>query len=511
MHAVSRHTPAAAAVLALLLALALAGLPAARATQFHAYVRTPTAVPANVTAAMGAASVDSFDEGVGALYVFDADSAAQVHAQLAAWYGVAQNQTDAQRRRSVTELGGTQIFVAEVRPVNARYAAQSWGLDRIDQRARPLDGLYIPANGGLGTGVTAWVVDTGLDETHIEFVGPGPSVRAQNVYAAYTPATDCDGHGTHVAGTIGGLSYGVARNVQLRGVKVLNCAGAGTTFTVAQGLLYVLAHLTGADVVNLSLGYGSRDATIEAVLDDLMAARAVVVAAAGNENQDACSHYPSAQVGVISAGATDSVDQRSSFSNWGSCVDLFAPGSLITSARLNGGAIVMSGTSMATPHVAGAAALILEDNPEYTVAQTWVAILARATLGVVGNELGSPDRLLYVREPTSASASPSVTRAPGASPSRTGTRAPAASTSATHTRAPQASASRTPSKPPKPSHSAKPSHSSTRTPTHTRRPRHLRGQSDAAPIAGAASDAGPFALSWSMLCAMAVAVVAALV
>jgi len=513
----------------------------AGAKQFHAYVRQPAQVPPNVTNAMSGASVESFDEGdAGALYVFDAASAHAVHDMLAEWYGVQPNQTVEQRTRSVTELGGAQFFVAEVRTVSARYAAQSWGLDRVDQRARPLDGQYSPETGNDGTGVTAWVVDTGIDATHIEFVGPGATVRAQNVYAAYSPSYDCDGHGTHVAGTIGGLNYGIARNVQLRGIKVLNCAGSGTTYTVAQGLLYVLAHLTGADVVNLSLGYGARDSAIEAIIVDLMAARVVVVAAAGNTANDACGHFPSAQVGVISVASTDSIDQRSSFSNFGPCVNLFAPGSLITSARMGGGSIVMSGTSMATPHVAGAAALILQNNLLYTTSQTWAAILARATVGVITNEMGSPDLLLYVRDPPApgsasvtptqtrapASATPTRTRAPQASPSRTPTRTRAPATpSRTGTKAPRPpTPSRTGTKAPRPPTPSRtgtkaprpptPSRTGTkaprpptpsRTPSRTKRP---RSRSDAPSSTGSVdSGTGPF--SWSALCVLVVVALAA--
>jgi len=256
---------------------------------------------------------------------------------------------------------------------------------------------------------------------------------------------------------------------------------------VAQGLLYVLAHLTGADVVNLSLGYGARDSAIEAIINDLMAARVVVVAAAGNTANDACTHFPSAQVGVISVASTDSIDQRSSFSNFGPCVNLFAPGSLITSARMGGGSIVMSGTSMATPHVVGAAALILQNNLLYTTSQTWAAILARATTGVVVNEAGSPDLLLYVRDPP-APASASATPAPSATPTRT--RAPQASPSQTGTKAPRPpTPSRTGTKAPRPP-------TPSRTPTRTRRP---RSRSDAPSSTGSVdSGAGPFSLC--MLC-----------
>jgi serine protease len=257
---------------------------------------------------------------------------------------------------------------------------------------------------------------------HSEFITNGES-RASNPYASYLPADDCDGHGTHVAGTIGGNTFGVARNVQIRGIKVLDCTGSGTTYTVAQGLLYIKAHLTGADVINLSLGYGARDATVEAVLQDLIALGVTVVAAAGNEGANACGHFPSAQIGVISVGATTSSDVRASFSNYGTCVTIMAPGASITSARLGGGSVSMSGTSMASPHVAGTAALMLQQFPGSTGAQVTVAILGRSTQNVISSINGSPNKLLYVLEmapPTSASPTPSSSRSgtPSRSPSR---------------------------------------------------------------------------------------------
>jgi serine protease len=383
-----------------------------QAKQFHIYVRSTNAVPANVTATLMKESVEH--DRLGELYLFNSTNSSTIEAALDAMFS--------RETRDVIHLGSREIIINEVLPVKKHFTAFSWGLDRIDQRSGTLNGMYNPQAGNNGSGVTVWVVDTGVQSMHSEFITNGES-RASNPYASYLPADDCDGHGTHVAGTIGGNTFGVARNVQIRGIKVLDCTGSGTTYTVAQGLLYIKAHLTGADVINLSLGYGARDATVEAVLQDLIALGVTVVAAAGNEGANACGHFPSAQIGVISVGATTSSDVRASFSNYGTCVTIMAPGASITSARLGGGSVSMSGTSMASPHVAGTAALMLQQFPGSTGAQVTVAILGRSTQNVISSINGSPNKLLYVLEmapPTSASPTPSSSRSgtPSRSPSR---------------------------------------------------------------------------------------------
>ena len=461
-----------------------------QAAQYHVYVRRPTQMPSNVTQAMEAASVDSVvaANNAGALYLFNSTSKLEVEQEIQAMYG------PGTRRSVVSGAGAAQIFISKVLPASKSFTAPSWGLDRVDQRALPLNGNYNPASGNDGTGVTAWVVDTGIDSAHLEFGG-----RAQNVFASYTPTTDCDGHGTHVSGTIGGATYGIAHNIQLRGIKVLNCAGAGTTYTVAQGLLYVLSHLTGRDVINLSLGYSSRDSTIEAILNDLMAAGVFVAAAAGNENANGCLHFPSAQVGVVSVASSTSWDQRSSFSDFGSCVTLFAPGSSITSARLGGGSAILSGTSMATPHVVGAAAQVMQLQPSLTPAQITAVLVGRATQGAVTDTQGSPNLLLYVVDtgssPSAAPASQTSTPSPSSAPF-------VPPPSATRTRAPAASASRTGTKPPKPSRSSTKSSKPTPTPKPSKRPRNSRN------IDGGSSDSEELVLCSSL--ALLVAVVATL-
>lgn len=467
----SRLAPALVAIVILGAILAMAG--PASAAQFHAYVRQSTLVPRNITDALAAAAIEATEPSAvtdsPSLFLFDADCIEEVEQLIANIYSA--NPEPQQRRSEVATILQTQVFVSAVQPAHTVVTAASWGLDRINQRSLPLDNIYTWPSGNDGTGVTAWVVDTGIDTAHQEFLTAQNTVRASNVFATYSPSYDCNGHGTHVSGTIGGATVGVARNIQLRGVKVLNCAGAGTTYTVAQGLLYVLSHLGSENVINLSLGYGARDSAIEAIINDLMAARAVIVAAAGNEARSACLHFPSAQTGVISVASSTSSDAMSSFTNWGTCVNLIAPGSYITSARMNGGYTVMSGTSMASPHVAGAVALILQTHPGASNAYTWSILQTQATQGSIAvGSSGTPNLLLYSLPVTTASAPPTPSRA-AASPSRT--RAPvAASPSRTPTKAPKPpKPSKSPTRAPKP---PKPSKSGTRTPSRSKRPRRVR-------------------------------------
>ena len=374
---------------------------------FHVRVRTPAP---ELTAMAGVQEVGDDAR----LFLVDADDEHALAAQMNA--AVAGEQ---QRR-----FDGASVVVARVQPVVAA-AVGSWGQDRIDQRALPLDSTYAPLADGAG--VTAWVVDTGVDAGHAEFAGG----RASNDFSVFTSTTDCHGHGTHVASTLAGTQYGVAPAARVRAIKVLDCSGSGSTFGVAQGLAHVLARLTGRDVINLSLGYSARDAVVESVIADLRAAGAIVVAAAGNSNGNACNHFPSAHAGVISVAASTSSDARASFSNYGSCVSLFAPGSSIRAAARGGGSTTMSGTSMAAPHVAGVVAQLLQTVPP---ADVTTQLLAATTPDVISSVAGSPNRLLY----TPSAVTPSATRAPAsASPTRAG---------ASASRTPKAS--RTPSRTP---------------------------------------------------------------
>jgi subtilisin family serine protease len=276
----------------------------------------------------------------------------------------------------------------------------TWGLDRVDQRARPLSTTYTYE--ATGAGVTAYVIDTGVRTTHQEFAG-----RATSGFDSVDglPADDCNGHGTHVAGTIGGTTYGVAKAVSIVAVRVLNCSGSGSTSGVIAGIDYVTqAHAAGRPAVaNMSLGGGVSAALDQAVRNSI-ADGVTYAIAAGNSNANACNGSPARVAEALTVGATTTTDARSSFSNFGTCLDLFAPGSGITSAwsTSNSATNTISGTSMATPHVAGVAALRLQETPSATPAAVADTIRNNATVGVVtGPGTGSPNRLLYALASTS--------------------------------------------------------------------------------------------------------------
>ena len=284
------------------------------------------------------------------------------------------------------------------REVGTTQHPATWGLDRIDQRSRSTNDRYYYSN--TGAGVDAYVVDTGLMSDHPDFtgrVGDGTNTVDSGSTA------DCEGHGTHVSGTIGGTVYGVAKGVTLHPVRVLDCDGSGSSESVVAGLEWIAAqHGSGPAVANLSLGGDSpgADQALEDAVTALIADGVTVVIAAGNSGDPACSYSPGRVRAAITVGATTSRDNRSSFSNYGSCVDLYAPGSGITSdyiGHTSGGdyrIAVESGTSMATPHVAGAAALYLQRHPTATPAQVSTALTAAATKGAVHNVSATWPRLL---------------------------------------------------------------------------------------------------------------------
>lgn len=251
------------------------------------------------------------------------------------------------------------VSIEEVLPVTTTAdSAASWGLDRIDQRPQLLDGLYEYSRSGQG--VTAYVVDTGIRVTHEQFEG-----RAVAGFDAFNEGgDDCHGHGTHVAGTVGGRTYGVARSVDLVAVRVLDCGGSGTTAGVVAGLDWILSNAVRPAVVNMSLS-GSPSAAVDDAVARLSEAGIPVVVAAGNSSLDACDYSPARAPSALTIGASDINDERAGFSNHGACVDFFAPGVSIVSAYNTGDdvAVVMSGTSMAAPHTTGAAALVLEAEP----------------------------------------------------------------------------------------------------------------------------------------------------
>jgi subtilisin family serine protease len=266
----------------------------------------------------------------------------------------------------------------------------TWGLDRIDQRDLPLDTAYTYRD--RAAGVHAYVIDTGLAAGHPDFGG-----RASLDFDAIVgpnPGGDCHGHGTHVAGTIGSATWGVAKGVRLHGVRVISCWGSGQGTSIIAGVEWVTRNHVKPAVVNMSIGVRPGTALESAVRRSIAAGITYTVAAA-NDNKDACGSSPALVPEAITVGATTNTDARPPWSNWGPCLDLFAPGLEITST-VPGGTGVMSGTSMAAPHVAGAAALYLADHPGATPAGVRDALVAAATKGRITNPgPGSPNALLY--------------------------------------------------------------------------------------------------------------------
>ena len=273
----------------------------------------------------------------------------------------------------------------------------TYGLDRIDQRNLPLDSAYSYSR--TASNVRAYIIDTGIRTSHADFGG-----RAVSGFDAIDggAADDCNGHGTHVAGTVGGSAYGVAKGVRLVAVRVLGCDGSGTTEQVVAGIDWVTANAVKPAVANMSLG-GSADAVLDDAVRRSIASGVTYAVAAGNGllgllPLDACTQSPARVAEALTVSATDRTDRRAIWANLGSCVDVFAPGIDITSAWHTGNTATntISGTSMASPHVAGAAALYLAGRPTATPAQVHAAIVGNATQGVVANPgLGSPNRLLH--------------------------------------------------------------------------------------------------------------------
>jgi hypothetical protein len=267
-------------------------------------------------------------------------------------------------------------------------------LDRIDQRDLPVDAQY--EYDATGAGVSVYVIDTGLRATHTEF--GGRAVGAFTTINDGCGTDDCHGHGTHVAGTIGAATYGVAKNVQIYGVRVLNASGGGTLADIIAGIDWVSANATLPAVANVSIQAGASQAIDDAVRRSINAG-IVYVLAAGNSTTDACNVSPARTGEGITVAASDGNDQRASFSNYGACVDLFAPGVNVLSAHhVNDNATtILSGTSMAAPHVAGVVALYLEGNPTATPGAVAQALLSVATPGKITDAQGSPNVLLFSR------------------------------------------------------------------------------------------------------------------
>jgi subtilisin family serine protease len=278
-----------------------------------------------------------------------------------------------------------------VASISATQSNATWGIDRTDQRSLPLSGTYTYTS--TASTIHAYIIDTGVRESHNEFGG-----RARMVFnSAGGKNTDCNGHGTHVAGTVGGTLYGIAKQVRIYGVKVLACSGSGTWSGVIAGMDWVAANHVKPAVANLSLG-GGLNASVNQAAVNLSNAGVFVAVAAGNDNRNACNYSPASATGVMTVAASTSTDAKAGYSNFGSCVNLYAPGSSITSAWHNndGATKTISGTSMASPHVAGVAALYkatFGDATQSTI-NSWLANNATGNT-ISGNVSGTPNLLLF--------------------------------------------------------------------------------------------------------------------
>jgi subtilisin family serine protease len=318
--------------------------------------------------------------------------AATYHAALR---GFSAQLSEAAARRLAADPAVAYVQQDMVMSIDATQSpVPSWGLDRIDQRALPLNNSYTYPT--VASGVTVYVIDTGVRITHADF--GGRARHGRDTVSEDDDSTDCHGHGTHVAGTVGGTSFGVAKGVSIVGVRVLGCTGSGTTTDIVQGIDWVTANSPGPAVANMSLGGGVNTALDNAVANSI-ASGVTYAIAAGNSNINACNFSPARTPTAITLGATGTNDARASFSNFGTCLDLFAPGVAIVSAAIasDTATATLSGTSMASPHAAGVAALILAANAGFTPQQVRDRMVADATTGVVtGAGTGSPNLLLFV-------------------------------------------------------------------------------------------------------------------
>nr|WP_246258318.1 S8 family peptidase [Amycolatopsis anabasis] len=318
-----------------------------------------------------------------------------VQRTFSALHGFSAAMTEKQARRAAADPA--VAYVEQNKVVHAstdQLNPPSWGQDRVDQRDLPLDSKYSYST--TASNVTAYIIDTGINLTHTEFGG-----RAKSGYDFVdndADATDCNGHGTHVAGTVGGATYGLAKEAKLVAVRVLDCGGSGTYEGVIAGIDWVTQNAAKPAVANMSLGGGASSSVDDAVRRSIAAGVTYGLAAGNDNGANACNTSPARTPEAITVGSTTNTDARSSFSNIGTCLDIFAPGSGIKSAWIGGNTAsnTISGTSMATPHVVGGAALYLAANPAATPQQVRDALVSAGTKNKVTNAgSGSPNVLLY--------------------------------------------------------------------------------------------------------------------
>ncbi|WP_428962822.1 S8 family serine peptidase [Micromonospora fluostatini] len=316
----------------------------------------------------------------------------QVYTKALNGYSAAMTRAQAQRLAADPSVA----YVEQVQKATASATQTSppWGLDRVDQVTPKTNNTYTYPN--TASNVTVYVLDSGIDVNHSDF--GGRAVDGWDFIDNDPVAEDCDGHGTHVAGTVGGTKYGVAKGVKLVGVRVLDCYGGGTSEQILAGIDWVTANAAKSSVANMSLGFGGINQAVDDAVKRSIAAGITYVLAAGNSLQDACQISPANVPAAITVGATDKIDFRAWFSNYGRCLDIFAPGVSIVSAKAGttSGSVAFNGTSMAAPHVAGAAALLLQSNPGWTPKQVRDSIVTNGSAGAVHDTLGSVDRMLRV-------------------------------------------------------------------------------------------------------------------
>jgi subtilisin family serine protease len=307
--------------------------------------------------------------------------------------GFAGAMSDAARDRLLRDPRVARVEPDGMVSLAATESAASWGIDRIDQRALPLSGTY--SYFSTGAGVTAYVIDTGIDYNHAEF--GGRASLGIDLVGDGRNGEDCHGHGTHVAATVGGARYGVAKDVALKAVRVLSCSGSGTVSAVIAAVDWITANAVKPAVVNLSLG-GPASSSLDDAVRKMVGSGVPAAVAAGNDGKDACTTSPARVGEVMTVGATTSTDEKASYSNYGDCLDWFAPGSGITSAWIGSGNTetrILSGTSMAAPHTAGVAALYLQSNPGASAAAVQEALSGLTTRKIVTRSRTRNNHLLF--------------------------------------------------------------------------------------------------------------------